>query len=99
MASSPSPTSEEIWKLYKEGLDVNSIAKRLCVTDKTVQAYLPYTKGYYSEQVKSMNAIRSGEYRGRKQSAAKNRVHYVQKGEKNERSHTLYRLEGRATSD
>lgn len=77
-----SPTSEEIWRLSKAGMDVKSIADKLCVTEKTVQAYLPYTKGYYSDNVKSNNAIRSGEYRGRKKSAAKARVHFVENKEK-----------------
>lgn len=77
-----SPTSEKIWSLCKTGMDVKAIAAELCITEKTVQAYLPYTKGYYSETVKSNDAIRSGEYRGRKQSAAKNRVHYVQNEKK-----------------
>ncbi len=77
-----SPTSEKIWDLYKKGLDVKEIAKELYVSEKTVQAYIPYTKGYYSETVKSYDAIMSGEYRDRKQSAAKSRVHFVENGEK-----------------
>ena len=77
-----SQASEAVWELRKEGLDVKAIADKLCVTEKTVQAYLPYTKGYYSKMVKSDDARRSEEYRGRKQNAMKSRVHYVENGEK-----------------
>ncbi|MBR3516862.1 MAG: hypothetical protein IKO10_11160 [Lachnospiraceae bacterium] len=77
-----SDTSEEIWRLYQKGLNVKEIAEKLFITEKTVQAYLPYTKGYYSDTIKSDEALRSSEYRGRKQSAANSRVHYVQNGEK-----------------
>lgn len=77
-----SDTSDEIWRLYQKGLTVKEIAKQLFVTEKTVQAYLPYTKGYYSDTQKSDEALRSSDYRSRKQSAADIRVHYVENGEK-----------------
>ena len=54
-----SDTSDEIWRLYQKGLNVKEIAEKLFVTEKTVQAYLPYTKGYYSETIKSDEALRS----------------------------------------
>ncbi len=77
-----SDTSDAIWKLYQKGLTVKEIAEKLCVTEKTVQAYLPYTKGYYSNTEKSDDALRSSEYRSRKRNAADIRVHYVENGEK-----------------
>ena len=77
-----SATSDEIWRLYQMGLTVKEIAKKLFVTEKTVQAYLPYTKGYYSNTIKSDNALRSSDYRNRKQNAADIRVHYIENGEK-----------------
>ena len=77
-----SDTSDEIWHLYQKGLTVKEISEKLYVTEKTVQAYLPYTKGYYSDTVKSDEALRSVEYRNRKQSAMSSRVHFVENGEK-----------------
>ncbi len=77
-----SPTSVKVWELHKKGMTVKEIAAEMFVSEKTVQAYIPYTRGYYSETVKSYDAIRSGEYRGRKQSAAKSRVHFVENGDK-----------------
>lgn len=77
-----SDTSEAVWQLYQKGLTVREIAEKLYVTEKTVQAYLPYTKGYYSDTEKSDDALRSSDYRNRKQNAADIRVHFVENGEK-----------------
>lgn len=77
-----SEASDKVWRLYQKGLTVKEIAERLFVTEKTVQAYLPYSKGYYSESLKSDDAIRSAGYRSRKQNAAESLVHYREDGEK-----------------
>ncbi len=40
-----SRTSEEIGALWEQGLTVLDIAKELCLSEKNVQSYLPYTRG------------------------------------------------------
>ena len=77
-----SDTSIAIWELYHKGLTVKEIAENLCVTEKNVQAYMPYTRGYYSDTDKSDDALRCSDYRNRKKNAADIRVHYVENGEK-----------------
>lgn len=65
-----SETSLAVGKLWCEGKEVPEIAEELCVTEKTVQAYLPYTRGMYGGEC-SKDAIRSKEYRQRIEEASK----------------------------
>ena len=60
-----SRTSEEIGTLWEKGLTVPQIAERLCLSEKNVQSYLPYTRGQYGGENRSNTAIRSGIYRER----------------------------------
>ena len=71
-----SPTSEKILDLYRKGKTVPEIAGELFISEKTVQAYLPYTrtdKGYGGDD-RSTDAIKSEEYRGRMHRAAETQV-------------------------
>ncbi len=57
---------------YALGKTVPQIAEELFVSEKTVQAYLPYTrtdKGYGGDD-RSADAVKSDDYRKRKQRAA-----------------------------
>lgn len=67
-----SPTSQEIGALYKQGYSVKEIAEKLCITDKNVQAYLPYSKGTYGRN--TYDAQMSHDYRERQIHAAGNMV-------------------------
>ena len=51
-------TSDKVGKLYKEGLTVSEIAEKLSISEKTVNAYLPYSKGDYLGDDRSDNALR-----------------------------------------
>lgn len=67
-----SPTSEKVVALYSGGKTVPEIAAELFVSEKTVQAYLPYirtNKGYGGED-RSADAVKSDDYRKRMQLAA-----------------------------
>ena len=71
-----SQTSERVVALYARGKTVSEIAEELFVSEKTVQAYLPYTrteKGYGGED-RSLDARKSGDYRKRMQIAAESQV-------------------------
>ncbi|MBR5973970.1 MAG: hypothetical protein IK020_02190 [Clostridiales bacterium] len=68
-----SETSKKIGDLYHEGKKVSEIAEMLCMSEKNVQSYLPYSRGAYGG-VKSKDAERSEEYRERMQRASKNQV-------------------------
>ncbi len=71
-----SPTSERVVALYARGKTVSEIAEELFVSEKTVQAYLPYTrteKGYGGED-RSLDARKSEDYRKRMQVAAESQV-------------------------
>ena len=50
--------SDQVCKLYKEGLTVSEIAEKLRISEKTVNAYLPYSKGDYLGDDRSDNALR-----------------------------------------
>ena len=50
--------SDQVGKLYKEGLTVSEIAEKLRISEKTVNAYLPYSKGDYLGDDRSENALR-----------------------------------------
>ncbi len=70
-----SETSEKIGDLYKKGYSVMEIATKLFVSEKTVQAYLPYTRtklGYGNEM--SSDAVKSSDYRQRMTDAANRQV-------------------------
>ena len=58
-----SRTSEEIGSLWAKGLTVPEIAEALCLSEKNIQSYLPYTRGQYGGENRSNTAIRSGIYR------------------------------------
>lgn len=60
-----SKSSREILALYNEGVPVKEIAERLHMSEKNVQAYIPYTRGTYDENEKSGAAVRSEQYRKR----------------------------------
>lgn len=68
-----SPTSKKILNLYNQGLATKDIAKMLAYTEKNVQAYLPYSRGFYGD-CQSDDSVRSKEYRERKKQAAENQV-------------------------
>ena len=73
-----SPTSEKVATLYSRGKSVSEIAEELFVSEKTVQAYLPYTrtdKGYGGAD-RSTDALKSDDYRKRMHIAAKAQVLY-----------------------
>lgn len=42
-----SPSSRSIGALHEQGLSTAEIAEQLHMTEKNVQAYLPYTRGSY----------------------------------------------------
>jgi len=60
-----SKTSIEIGKLSSKGLGPSEIAKELGITEKNVNAYIPYSKGSYSCETKSYGASRNISYRKR----------------------------------
>ena len=71
-----SPTSEKVVALFSRGKSVPEIAEELFVSEKTVQAYLPYTrtkKGYGGEN-RSTDALKSDDYRKRMHIAAEAQV-------------------------
>ena len=69
-----SKTSDRIAELMEQGLTVSQIANRLVISEKNVQSYMPYSRGRYGGEDRSNEAIRSEEYRGRMQTAAKKQV-------------------------
>lgn len=69
-----SKTSEQIADLLEQGKTVAEIAEELVISEKNVQSYMPYSRGQYGGEDRSNEAIRSEEYRERKQVAAKKQV-------------------------
>ena len=65
-----SKTSRAVAELFEQNLTVHEIADKLCVSVKTVQAYLPYTRGQYGGSERTDEAIRSEEYRLRMRTTA-----------------------------
>lgn len=65
-----SRTSEAIGSLWEQGLTVQEIAEALCLSEKNIQSYLPYTRGQYGGMNRSDTAIRSEIYRERMHMAA-----------------------------
>ena len=72
-----SETSAKVGELFSMGKTTQEIADELVVSVKTVQAYLPYSKGFYSETNKSIDAQKSGSYRKRNQKAVSKQVNHV----------------------
>ena len=64
-----SPTSRSVGTLYEAGMGVKEIADKLCMSEKNVQSYMPYSRGIYGEN-RTEDSERSGEYRARKKNAA-----------------------------
>ena len=64
-----SESSRSVGELFAKGKSVKEIAKELCMSEKNVQSYMPYTRGAYGGE-KSSDAQRSEEYRNRMQNAA-----------------------------
>lgn len=62
-----SPTSLAIGELHEQGLSTVEIAEQLHMSEKNVQAYLPYTRGSYRGTDKTSSSKRSKLYRNRRQ--------------------------------
>lgn len=71
-----SPTSEAVFEYFCMGKTVPEIAKILFVSEKTVQAYLPYTRSEtgYGGSSRSGDALKSEDYRTRMHMAAEAQV-------------------------
>ncbi len=69
-----SRTSEEIGALWEKGMTVSEIAEVLCLSEKNIQSYLPYTRGQYGGENRSDTAVRSGIYRERMRMAANSQL-------------------------
>lgn len=69
-----SRTSEDIGALWEKGMSVPEIAEVLCLSEKNIQSYLPYTRGQYVGENRSNTAIRSSIYRERMHMAANNQI-------------------------
>ena len=65
-----SKSSRAIATLLEEGKKVPEIAEELDMTDKNVQAYMPYSKGEYGKPDKSNDAINIANYRKRNSNIA-----------------------------
>ena len=63
-------TSRAIAKLLEEGKKVSEIAEELDMTDKNVQAYMPYSRGEYGKPDKTNAAINIANYRKRNSNIA-----------------------------
>ena len=75
-----SRTSRQIASLLDEGLTTQEIADRLHTSVKAVEAYLPYRRGVYDEEDRSIAAIRSEEYRRRNEAALQKQVSHAKDG-------------------
>lgn len=62
-----SPSSRSIGALHEQGLSTAEIAEQLHMTEKNVQAYLPYTRGSYHTLDKTASSKSSKLYRDRRQ--------------------------------
>ena len=56
-------SASKVKELYEKGESVTAIAQKLQVSEKTVLAYIPYSKGVYNAQNRSGSALRSERYR------------------------------------
>lgn len=68
-----SRSAEPIIKLFGEGKTVTEIAEILMISEKTVQSYIPYSRGMYGGE-RSDTAQRSEEYRDRMRKAVEEMV-------------------------
>lgn len=87
-----SKTSDAIQELLDQNLSVAEVAEKLCITEKNVQAYMPYRKGAYSKEDASVSANRSRLYRERCQTAAANQV--TRSPSPSEKLHSLNHTDG-----
>lgn len=67
-----SKTTREVAALRDQGLSTKEIAEKLCLSEKAVQTYLPYTRVFKTD--KSSEATRCKKYRDRKESAVNRQV-------------------------
>ena len=65
-----SKSSREIARMFDSGMKISEIAEELDMTDKNVQAYMPYSKGEYGKPNKSNNAVNTNNYRRRNSAIA-----------------------------
>ena len=63
-----SKTSAEVMQLFQKEYTVSQIAEALCISEKNVQSYLPYSRGMYGGE-QTIEAKRCGQYRARMKSA------------------------------
>lgn len=71
----------QVAELRDMGMTVPEIANVLCIDEKTVQTYLPYSRGQYGGNTTDDSA-RSREYRDRMRTAAENMHASAEEGEK-----------------
>ena len=83
-----SETSRNVGKLYHAGKTTKEIAEELCISEKNVQSYLPYSRGAYGGE-KSNEAERSKEYRDRQKKAADGQA-FMTEGKDAEEAETIY---------
>ncbi len=74
-----SETSEQIRELLAQGRSTTEVAETLCMSVKNVQAYMPYARGTYGGNERTLEALRAETYRMRKRNAAMMQV--AQNGE------------------
>lgn len=75
-----SRTSRHIASLLEEGLATQEIADRMHTSVKAIEAYLPYRRGVYDEEDRSIAAIRSEEYRRRNEAALQKQISHSADG-------------------
>ncbi len=88
-----SESSRNVGALYYEGKTTKEIARELCMSEKNVQSYLPYSRGAYGG-TKSNDAERSEEYRKRMKSAASGQAFIAETKDKEESQSIIYPEEG-----
>ena len=74
-----SKRTEQIAELRAQGLSVDQIAEQLGKDVKTIQTFLPYSRGQYGRS-ESSDATRSKEYRDRMHAAAENMIKKEREG-------------------
>lgn len=65
-----SPLSDKIADLHEHGMSPSEIAEYLHMRLKTVNGYLPYSKGVYNNETPTANAQRIRAFRERKSKGA-----------------------------
>jgi len=61
-----SELSNEILKLHEAGYNTTQIAEAMGLSQKSVNNYLPYSKGLYKEDNATTNALRIRKHRAKK---------------------------------